>query len=40
MTGKVIATVFLGLHFIKTVLCRLFRIRRRGLKEFREDYRI
>jgi hypothetical protein len=36
--NKLIATAFLGIHFIKTVFCRLFKIRRRGLAEFRKDY--
>ncbi len=38
MIGRFIAGVFLGFHFLKTAVCRLFRIRRRGLKEFCEDY--
>lgn len=40
MIGKIIATVFLAAHFLKIIVCRLFNIRRRGLKEFCEDYRI
>lgn len=40
MIQRVVATVFLGFCFLKTVLCRLFRIHRRGLAEFRRDYHL
>lgn len=40
MIQRVIATTFLAYCFIKTVTCRIFKIRRRGLKEFRSDYRL
>lgn len=38
--NKLIATAFLGMHFIKTVFCRLFKIHRRGLAEFKQDYNL
>lgn len=40
MIQKGIATMFLGYHFMKTIFARLFRIRRRGLAEFRNDYKV
>lgn len=40
MIGKLIATAFLGVHFVKTVVCRLFKINRRGLAEFKHDYNL
>lgn len=40
MIQRIIATGFLGYHFVKTLFCRIFRIRQRGLAEFRNDYNI
>lgn len=38
MIQRLVAIFFLGFCFIKTILCRIFKIRRRGLPEFRRDY--
>lgn len=40
MMQRVIATIFLGFHFMKTVVERTFRIHRRGLAEFRKEYHV
>lgn len=40
MIQRIIATGFLGYHFVKIVICRLFRIRRRGLAEFKKEYNL
>lgn len=40
MIQRIIATIFLGYHFMKTVFERTFRIHRRGLAEFRKEFRI
>lgn len=40
MIQRVIAIGFLGYHFTKTVVCRLFRLKPRGLAEFKQEYRL
>lgn len=40
MIQRAIAIGFLGYHFVKTLMCRFFRIKCRGLKEFREEYNL
>lgn len=40
MIQRILATIFLGYHFVKTVFERIFHIRRRNLTDFRSDYRI
>ncbi len=40
MIQRMVATIFLAFCFFKTVVCRIFKIRRRGLTEFRRDYHL
>lgn len=40
MIQRALATLFLGYHFMKTIFERIFRLHRRGLTEFRKDYKL
>lgn len=40
MIQRAVAIGFLGYHFAKTLIRRLFRLRHRGLDAFREEYKL